>query len=49
MVLVGSVCECRYEEKLENFCKLMDFVIDSSAPELRHQVHFSIVAADVSL
>lgn len=43
MILVGSVCKCRYEEKLEQFCKLMDFVIDSAPPELRQQVHFSMV------
>ncbi|XP_066324979.1 uncharacterized protein [Miscanthus floridulus] len=33
----------RYEEKLEQFCKLMDFVIDSAPPELRQEVHFSMV------
>lgn len=33
----------RYEEKLENFCKLMDFVIDSAPPELRQEAHFSMV------
>ncbi|PWZ57626.1 Pyridine nucleotide-disulfide oxidoreductase domain-containing protein 2 [Zea mays] len=33
----------RYEEKLENFCKLMDFVIDSTPPELRQEAHFSMV------
>ncbi|CAD6247993.1 unnamed protein product [Miscanthus lutarioriparius] len=33
----------RYEEKLEQFCKLMDFVIDSAPPELRQEVHFSVV------
>jgi len=43
MTLVGSVCECRYEEKLEQFCKLMDFVIDSAPPELRQEIHFSMV------
>ena len=43
MILVGSVCECRYEEKLEQFCKLTDFAIDSAPPELRQEVHFSMI------
>uniref|UniRef100_A0A0D3HX17 Amine oxidase domain-containing protein n=1 Tax=Oryza barthii TaxID=65489 RepID=A0A0D3HX17_9ORYZ len=33
----------RYEEKLEKFCKLMDFVIDSPPPEMRHEYHLSMV------
>uniref|UniRef100_A0A0D9Y1Q7 Amine oxidase domain-containing protein n=1 Tax=Leersia perrieri TaxID=77586 RepID=A0A0D9Y1Q7_9ORYZ len=33
----------RYEEKLEGFCKFMDFVIDSAPPELRHEYHLSMV------
>ncbi|ONM01433.1 hypothetical protein ZEAMMB73_Zm00001d030726 [Zea mays] len=39
----GSCSPVRYEEKLENFCKLMDFVIDSAPPELRQEAHFSMV------
>uniref|UniRef100_A0A804PEY9 Pyridine nucleotide-disulfide oxidoreductase domain-containing protein 2 n=1 Tax=Zea mays TaxID=4577 RepID=A0A804PEY9_MAIZE len=38
-----AVAYPRYEEKLENFCKLMDFVIDSAPPELRQEAHFSMV------
>ena len=34
---------CRYEEQLEKFCKLMDFVIDSAPPELRQDFHASMV------
>ena len=34
---------CRYEEQLEKFCKLMDFVIDSAPPELRQDFHTSMV------
>uniref|UniRef100_A0A0E0BVK6 Amine oxidase domain-containing protein n=1 Tax=Oryza glumipatula TaxID=40148 RepID=A0A0E0BVK6_9ORYZ len=33
----------RYEEKLEKFCKLMDFVIDLPPPEMRHEYHLSMV------
>ncbi|KAL5206630.1 hypothetical protein ABZP36_034839 [Zizania latifolia] len=33
----------RYEEKLEKFCKLMDFVIDSPPPEMRHEYNASMV------
>ncbi|XP_051214725.1 uncharacterized protein [Lolium perenne] len=33
----------RYEEQLEKFCKLMDFVIDSPPPELRQLLHASMV------
>uniref|UniRef100_A0ACD5WXE3 Uncharacterized protein n=1 Tax=Avena sativa TaxID=4498 RepID=A0ACD5WXE3_AVESA len=33
----------RYEEQLEKFCKLMDFVIDSPTPELRQLYHASMV------
>ncbi|OEL15887.1 Pyridine nucleotide-disulfide oxidoreductase domain-containing protein 2 [Dichanthelium oligosanthes] len=33
----------RYEEQLEKFCKLMDFVIDSAPPELRQESHTSMV------
>ncbi|XBH66555.1 hypothetical protein VPH35_095031 [Triticum aestivum] len=33
----------RYEEQLEKFCKLMDFVIDSPPPELRQLYHASMV------
>ncbi|WVZ91477.1 hypothetical protein U9M48_037643 [Paspalum notatum var. saurae] len=33
----------RYELKLERFCKLMDFVIDSAPPELRQELHASMV------
>lgn len=33
----------RYEEQLERFCKLMDFVIDSAPPELRQELHASVV------
>ncbi|CAN6339218.1 unnamed protein product [Urochloa humidicola] len=33
----------RYEEQLEKFCKLMDFVIDSAPPELRQEFHASMV------
>ncbi|WVZ91415.1 hypothetical protein U9M48_037591 [Paspalum notatum var. saurae] len=33
----------RYEKKLERFCKLMDFVIDSAPPELRQELHVSMV------
>lgn len=40
---VWLMCECRYEEQLEKFCKLMDFVIDSPPPELRQLYHASMV------
>ncbi|KQJ85677.1 pyridine nucleotide-disulfide oxidoreductase domain-containing protein 2 isoform X2 [Brachypodium distachyon] len=33
----------RYEEQLEKYCKLMDFVIDSPPPELRQLYHASMV------
>ncbi|KAK3137100.1 hypothetical protein QOZ80_5BG0447960 [Eleusine coracana subsp. coracana] len=33
----------RYEEQLEKFCQLMDFVIDSAPPELRQEYHTSMV------
>ncbi|CAM0147205.1 unnamed protein product [Urochloa decumbens] len=33
----------RYEEQLEKFCKLMDFVIDSAPPEIRQEFHASMV------
>lgn len=33
----------RYEEQLEKFCKLMDFVIDNPPPELRQLYHASMV------
>ncbi|KAJ1254994.1 hypothetical protein BS78_K301800 [Paspalum vaginatum] len=32
-----------YELKLERFCKLLDFVIDSAPPELRQELHSSMV------
>ncbi|AQK43201.1 hypothetical protein ZEAMMB73_Zm00001d025204 [Zea mays] len=40
---VGGSCSPVRYEKLENFCKLMDFVIDSAPPELRQEAHFSMV------
>ncbi|KAJ1287873.1 hypothetical protein BS78_02G044100 [Paspalum vaginatum] len=33
----------RSEEKLEKSCKLMDFVIDSTPPELRQEFHASMI------